>query len=61
MAATAISIAADAEGPSWADLPVSTPGLVLDLAVLDGNLDEMAAIARSAKVEHGEIEHQAGR
>ncbi len=51
MSATAISIARDAAGPSWADLPVATPGLVLDLATLDHNLDEMAAIARSAKVE----------
>lgn len=51
MNATAVSIAREAEGPSWADLPVATPGLVLDLDVLDGNLDEMAKIARSAGVE----------
>jgi len=35
----------------WTDIPVATPGLVLDLDVLDRNLDEMAAIARSAGVE----------
>lgn len=35
----------------WIDIPVATPGLVLDLDVLDRNLDEMAAIARSAGVE----------
>lgn len=51
MSATALSIAGEATGPSWADLPVATPGLVLDLDVLDRNLDEMAAIARSAGVE----------
>jgi D-serine deaminase-like pyridoxal phosphate-dependent protein len=51
MSATALSVARSAEGPSWAELPVATPGLVVDLGVLDGNLDEMAAIARSAGVE----------
>ncbi len=51
MSATAISIARDAAGSSWAELPVPTPGLALDLAVLDHNLDEMASIARSAGVE----------
>lgn len=35
----------------WVDLDVATPGLVVDLAVLDRNLDEMAAIAASAGVE----------
>ena len=35
----------------WTDIPVATPGLLLDLDVLDRNLDEMAAIARSAGVE----------
>jgi D-serine deaminase-like pyridoxal phosphate-dependent protein len=35
----------------WSDLPVATPGLILDLDILDGNLDEMATIARSAGVE----------
>jgi D-serine deaminase-like pyridoxal phosphate-dependent protein len=51
VSATAISIAREAAGPSWTDLPVATPGLVLDLGVLDRNLDEMAEIARSAGVE----------
>ena len=51
MSRNAVAIAEDATGASWADLPISTPGLVLDLGVLDHNLDEMAAIARSAKVE----------
>lgn len=51
MSATAISVANAADGPSWADLPVATPGLVLDLGILDRNLDEMASIARSAGVE----------
>lgn len=51
MNATAISVARQSHGPDWARLPVATPGLVLDLAVLDRNLDEMAAIARSAGVE----------
>ncbi|MBN9316828.1 MAG: alanine racemase [Devosia sp.] len=51
MSRTAVAIANDANGASWADLPVATPGLVIDLDVLDRNLDEMAAIARSAKVE----------
>jgi D-serine deaminase-like pyridoxal phosphate-dependent protein len=32
-------------------LPVATPGLVVDLDILDRNLDEMAAIAVSAGVE----------
>lgn len=36
---------------NWTDLPVATPGLVLDLDVFDRNMDEMAAIARSAGVE----------
>jgi len=36
---------------NWTDIPVATPGLLLDLDVLDRNLDEMAAIARSAGVE----------
>ncbi|WP_417310695.1 alanine racemase [Devosia sp.] len=36
--------------PNWADLPVATPGLVIDLDVLTHNLDEMAAIARDAGV-----------
>lgn len=35
----------------WADLNVATPGLVLDLDILDRNLDEMAEIAKSAGVE----------
>jgi D-serine deaminase-like pyridoxal phosphate-dependent protein len=35
----------------WVDLDVATPGLVVDLAVLDRNLDEMANIARAAGVE----------
>ncbi len=51
MSRNAVAIAEDATGRHWADLPVSTPALVLDLGVLDHNLDEMAAIARSAKVE----------
>lgn len=51
MSRNAVAIAEDATGPSWADLPVATPGLVLDLGVLDRNLDEMAEIARSAGVE----------
>lgn len=51
MSRNAVAIAEDATGPSWADLPVATPGLVLDLGVLDHNLDEMAEIARSAGVE----------
>jgi len=51
MSATAISVANAADGPSWADLPVATPGLVLDLGILDRNLDEMASIAHSAGVE----------
>lgn len=51
MSATAIDIARTAKGPSWAYLPVATPGLVLNLDVLDRNLDEMAGIARSAGVE----------
>lgn len=36
---------------AWTRLPVATPGLVLDLDILDRNLDEMAAIARAAGVE----------
>ena len=40
-----------AAGSAWSALPVATPGLVLDLDVFDRNLDEMAAIARSAGVE----------
>lgn len=36
---------------AWTRLPVATPGLVVDLDILDRNLDEMAAIARSAGVE----------
>ena len=51
MSTTAISIAREAASPSWADLPVATPGLVLNLGVLDRNLDEMAKIARSAGAE----------
>ncbi len=51
MSKAAASIGGDAADPSWIDLPVATPGLVLDLAILDRNLDEMAAIARSAGVE----------
>lgn len=35
----------------WIDLDVATPGLALDLDILDRNLDEMAQIARSAGVE----------
>ena len=35
----------------WTRLPVATPGLVVDLDILDRNLDEMAAIAREAGVE----------
>jgi len=38
-------------GSRWSALPVATPGLVLDLDIFDRNLDEMAAIARSAGVE----------
>jgi D-serine deaminase-like pyridoxal phosphate-dependent protein len=38
-------------GSSWSALPVSTPGLVLDLDILDRNLAEMVGIARSAGVE----------
>jgi D-serine deaminase-like pyridoxal phosphate-dependent protein len=38
-------------GSAWSALPVATPGLVLDLDIFDRNLDEMAAIARSAGVE----------
>lgn len=37
--------------PDWSALPVATPALVIDRATLAGNLDEMAAIARSAGVE----------
>ena len=48
---TAITVAEAATGSSWAELPVATPGLVLDLGILDHNLDEMAEIARSAGVE----------
>ncbi len=33
----------------WTRLPVATPGLIIDVDILDRNLDEMAAIAR----EHG--------
>ncbi|MBN9024632.1 MAG: alanine racemase [Rhizobiales bacterium] len=47
MSATAAAVAAS----RWAEIPVATPGLVLDRDVLDANLDEMAAIARSAGVE----------
>jgi len=36
---------------NWIDLEVATPGLVVDLAVLDRNLDEMAVIAADAGVE----------
>jgi len=36
---------------NWIDLEVATPGLVVDLAVLDRNLDEMAGIAAGAGVE----------
>lgn len=36
---------------NWAALDVATPGLVLDLAVLDSNLDEMSKIAKDAGVE----------
>jgi len=36
---------------NWAALDVATPGLVLDLAVLDSNLDEMSRIAKEARVE----------
>ena len=35
----------------WTRLPVATPGLVVDLDILDRNLDEMAAIAREAGAE----------
>lgn len=35
----------------WIDLPIATPGLALDLEILDRNLDEMAAIAADAGVE----------
>jgi D-serine deaminase-like pyridoxal phosphate-dependent protein len=35
----------------WTRLPVATPGLVVDLDILDRNLDEMAGIAREAGVE----------
>ncbi|MDR3470271.1 MAG: alanine racemase [Devosia sp.] len=41
---------AAAETP-WTQLPVATPGLVLDLDILIHNLDEMVAIARSAGIE----------
>ncbi|WEK51296.1 MAG: alanine racemase [Candidatus Kaistia colombiensis] len=46
-----MSAALSAAASDWTDIPVATPGLVLDLDVLDRNLDEMAAIARSAGVE----------
>lgn len=46
-----MSAARSAAATDWTDIPVATPGLVLDLDVLDRNLDEMAAIARSAGVE----------
>lgn len=36
---------------TWIDLDIATPGLAVDLDILDRNLDEMAAIARSAGVE----------
>lgn len=36
---------------TWIDLDIATPGLVLDLDILERNLDEMAAVARSAGVE----------
>lgn len=35
----------------WTNFDVATPGLVVDLDVLDRNLDEMAAIAATAGVE----------
>lgn len=35
----------------WTDFEVATPGLVVDLDVLDRNLDEMVAIAAAAGVE----------
>jgi len=45
------ALPSSAAASSWTDIPVATPGLVLDLDVLDRNLDEMAAIAKSAGVE----------
>lgn len=45
------ALTAVASPSDWTAIPVATPGLVLDLDVLDRNLDEMAAIARSAGVE----------
>lgn len=36
---------------TWINVDVATPGLVLDLDILERNLDEMAAVARSAGVE----------
>lgn len=36
---------------SWIDLDIATPGLAVDLDVLDRNLDEMAAIAAAAGIE----------
>lgn len=36
---------------AWTRFPVATPGLVVDLDILDRNLDEMAAVARAAGVE----------
>lgn len=35
----------------WSTLPVATPGLVIDRDIFDANMIEMAAIARSARVE----------
>jgi D-serine deaminase-like pyridoxal phosphate-dependent protein len=40
-----------APGFDWSALPVATPALVIDRAAFAANLDEMAAIARSAGVE----------
>ena len=53
---SAVAVAAAARRPvdratGWTRLPVATPGLVVDLDILDRNLDEMAAIARAAGVE----------
>jgi len=36
---------------NWTSLNLATPGLVIDLDVLDRNLDEMAAIAAAAGIE----------
>ena len=51
MSAVATVFPAAVPSTAWTRLPVATPGLVVDLDILDRNLDEMAAIARSAGVE----------